>query len=97
MLCRVGLAILNKLMEIKDIQVSALPARLQVLQLLYSAGNNLFEASFTPNYDEKIKIYIMVLLLQEKIRNGLTLEPLLKKLTPNANLIKDIVLKKHAL
>lgn len=46
-MCRIGLTILSKLMEMKSISVSSLPKDMQNLFLLYSTGDSLTKFGFT--------------------------------------------------
>lgn len=50
-MCRIGFSILGKLMEIKGIQLSSLPVKLQMLIQLYNTQEILTKYGFTFEHD----------------------------------------------
>jgi hypothetical protein len=76
----------------KEIKLQSLSNKLQIMFLLYSTGENAVKYGFTREHEEKIKNYIMILLLQKKIENNLAIEPLIKKLMPYAGSVKEIAI-----
>lgn len=94
-MCRLILALVYKLMEMKDVKLPTVDKKIQIMFLLYSTPENSTQFGITKEHQDKLKNYIMILLLQEKIKNNLQVEPLVKKLFPCIGDIKEIVLEKH--